>query len=67
MLDYGLLNEYECCTYGYSHEYEYTHECSTGLALMLKPQARRALRVSALAAKFGIVALLDFLDGRHEL
>ena len=29
--------------------------------------SRRLVVLSALAAKFGIVALLDFLDGRHEL
>ena len=75
MLAYGLLIEYECCTGGYSHEYEYTHEytqghraTSTKPRLALKPSSHRLLgSFSAFAAEFGIVALLDRLDGRLEL
>ena len=72
----GLLNEYECCTYGYSREYEYTHEYGRS-----KPASRHTastgarrshsicglLVFSALAPKLRIVALLDSLEGRLEL
>ena len=59
-------------TYGYSHEYEYTHEYSGAPQHMrsytkLVYSSRGLVVLSALAAKFEIVALLDFLDGRHEL
>ena len=54
-------------TYGYSHEYEYTHEYSGAPQHMRSYSSRGLVVLSALAAKFEIVALLDFLDRRHEL
>ena len=63
----GLLNEYECCTTTYSHEYECTHEYNRSEPSQSLVSSSGLLVFSSLAAKLGVVALLDSLDGRLEL